>query len=269
MLAIQQAGITLNNNIGTAIYPAHFYNALKQNDPSCASWPLIDEAIALHSAERIFVGGTPSTMQACSNQICLMSGLSSTHFAKNCRKSKPVFSKKNARGLKGASPITELFFHGLRLPNGKMTITMHSVEKLLNEQARDVDLTSNRTSRTLQREWAAKNRLTCLQLLEALQTVISKELPKLEFDYFKLHAQSIGLMRRLKRDLEPDYIDLLGSAKYIEDESQLIFLCPYVVMVSPSPLTSEAQCVCRQGVGFSAACFLVLTAGKAMSLTLI
>ncbi|KAG4433195.1 hypothetical protein IFR05_011330 [Cadophora sp. M221] len=232
LLEIQQAGITLNTNIGTVIYPAHFYNALKQNDPSCASWPLIDEVIALHGAQRIFVGGTPSTMKDCFKQICIMLGYSPTQFAKNRRNLNPVVSKNGPRGLKETSPITELFYKGLRHPNGKMAITMHSVEELLNEQARDVDLASNPTSKKLRREWAANNRLTSLQLLEALRASIPKELPKLEFDYFKLHAQSIGLMRRLKRDLDADYIKFYGSARYIMNESELVWLGPYAVMAA-------------------------------------
>lgn len=232
LLEIQQAGITLNNAVGTVIYPAHFYNALKQNDPSCASWPMIDEVIALHGAERIFVGGRPTTMNECFKHICLMLGYSPAQFAKNRRNPKAVASKNGPRGLKETSPITKLFYRGLRKANGKMEITMHSVEELLNEQARDADLASNPTSKRLRREWAATNRLTCIQLLEALQASIPQELPKLEFDYFKLHAQSIGLLRRLKRELDEDYIKFYGSARYIENESQLLWLAPFAIMVS-------------------------------------
>ena len=210
----------LNNAVGTVIYPAHFYNALKQSDPSCASWPMIDEVIALHGAERIFVGGRPTTTNECFKHICLTLGYSPAQFVKKHRNPKAVASKNGSRGLKETSPVTELFNRGSRKPNGKRENAMHSVEQLLNEQARDAHLAANPTSRKLRREWAATNRLNSIQLLEA-QASIPQKLPKLKFDYFKLHAQSIGLLRRLKSELDEDYIKFYGSARYIESESQL------------------------------------------------
>ncbi|XMA12733.1 hypothetical protein WAI453_005524 [Rhynchosporium graminicola] len=232
ILEVQQLGIVLNNGMGTVVFPAHLYNALKQNDASCASWPMMDEVIALHGAECMFVGGIPTTIKDCFKQICLMLGYSPAQYAKNQRNPKPIVSKKGPRGLRATSPLTELFYQGLREPDGKMTVTLHNVEELLNDQARDADLAANPTAKKLRHEWATTKRLTSIQLLEALGTSIPQELPKLEFDYFAMHAQSIGLLRRMKRDLDADYIRFFGSANYIENESQLPYLGPWALMIS-------------------------------------
>ncbi|PVH87784.1 hypothetical protein DL98DRAFT_509345 [Cadophora sp. DSE1049] len=232
-LEMQQLGIALNNAVGTVIFPAHLYNALKQNDSSCVTWPMMDEVIALHGADRIFLGAKPSTMADCFKQICLMLGHSVQDFAKNRRKTKPLqVSKNGPRGLRDTSPITELFYEGLRDPEQKMAVTFHNVEELLNEQARNEQLASNPTSKRLRREWATTKRLTSLELLQALRASLPQEIPKLEFDYFKLHAQSIGLLRRLKRDLDEDYKKYYKTPEYIENESQLPQLGPYAIMAA-------------------------------------
>lgn len=231
LLELQQAGITLNNAVGTAIYPAHFYNALKVQDPSCTSWPMMDEVIAIHGAERIFVGGKPTTMLDCWKQICLMLGWSPAQFAKNRRSFKPVVSKNGPRGLKETSPITEFFYQGLRGQEGKMALTMHNVEALLNEQAfLSSNPTSSASSQRLRRHLSTQ-KLTSLEFLSALSTSLPNGLPKLEFDYFKLHEQSIGLLRRLKKEMDEDYKAFFGGM-YIENESQLPYLGPYAVMVA-------------------------------------
>ncbi|CZT05260.1 uncharacterized protein RCO7_10896 [Rhynchosporium graminicola] len=232
ILEVQQLGIVLNNGMGTVVFPAHFYNALKQNDASCASWPMMDEVIALHGAECMFVGGISTTIKDCFKQICLMLGYSPAQYAKNQRNPKPIVSKKGPRGLRATSPLTELFYQGLREPDGRMTVTLHNVEELLNDQARDADLAANPTAKKLRHEWATTKRLTSIQLLEALGTSIPQELPKLELDYFAMHAQSIGLLRRMKRDLDADYIRFFGSANHIENESQLPNLGPWALMAA-------------------------------------
>ena len=45
-------------------------------------------------------------------------------------------------------------------------------------------------------------------------------------------ASQHRLLRRLKRELDEDYIKFYGSARYIENESQLLWLAPFAIMVS-------------------------------------
>jgi hypothetical protein len=228
-LEMQYLGVSLVQAWGTAIYPAHFYNALRQQTQP-APWSLMDEVIALHGEDRIFVGGRPTTILDCYKQVSLVLGYSVEQFAKNRRSKKTVVSKNGPRGLKVSSPLGEIFRHGLAY-DGSMAFTMHNVEELLNEQVLDAAPGSNPQSKSLRHEWNRSHHLTSHQFLEALKTSIPVELPKLQFDYFRLHEQSITLLRRLRDSLDADLKKFVGGA-YIENESQLPFVGMYIIMVA-------------------------------------
>lgn len=65
----------------------------------------------------------------------------------------------------------------------------------------------------------------------ALRVSVPFKMSKLRFDYFELHRQSIGLLRRLKLDLDIDYIKFFGG-RYIENESPLPYLGGWAIVVS-------------------------------------
>lgn len=230
ILEMQHAGVSLCNAWGTVIYPAHLYNALRRKTKPIEPWPLMEQVISLHSESRVFIGAQPKTIGDCFKQVCLMLGYSAEQYARNRRKLKPVISKNGPRGLKDTSPLGELFRDGLA-NNGSMALTVLNVENLFNEQARDTALASNPQSKTLRREWRTTRQLTSLQLLEALRASIPMELPKLKFNYFHMHEQSITLLRRLKTELDPDMRKFFGPM-YLENESQLPFLGPYIIMAA-------------------------------------
>ena len=157
-----------------------------------------------------------------------MLGYSAEQFARNRRSFKPVVSKNGPRGLKETSPLGEIFRDGLA-SDGSMALTIHNVETLLNEQARDTALAADPHSKKLCREWRTTKHLTPLQFLEALRASVPVELPKLKFNYFDMHEQSITLLRRLKTELDQEFRRFFGPM-YLENESQLPFLGPYVIM---------------------------------------
>lgn len=188
------------------VFPAQFYNALRiGQNASAVSWPLMDRVIKIHSEERLFVGARPHTLKDCFKQAALLLGVSPTEFARNKRPSKLLISKKGPRGLKSTTPLGEIFHSGLA-SDGSAALTMHNIEELLNEQALDEILLSNvGGSKKLRREWDKSHRLTPIQLLESLQTSLPAELPKLEFDYFHMHEQSITLLRKVRSELDADF----------------------------------------------------------------
>lgn len=53
----------------------------------------------------------------------------------------------------------------------------------------------------------------------------------MEVNYFRLHEQSIGLLRRLKQELDADLRKFPGALQ-IEDESQLPFMGIFVVQAA-------------------------------------
>ncbi|KAF4626860.1 hypothetical protein G7Y89_g11295 [Cudoniella acicularis] len=230
ILEVNYFGNSVANACGSIIYPAHLYNALRQKDNPIKPWPLMDQAIAIHTEERVFVGSAPKSLADCSKQVSLMLGYSVEQFARNRRQNGPIISKKGPRGLKKTSVLGEFYREGLAT-NGGMAITIHNVEELLNEQAMDSELASKPNSKSARRAWAATRRLTPLQLLEALRDYLPIELGKLKFDYFRLHEQSIQMLRTIVIEMDQDFLKYLGQG-YLENESQLPFIAPYVIMIA-------------------------------------
>jgi hypothetical protein len=107
-----------------------------------------------------------------------------------------------------------------------MTLTVHNIEELLNEQAQGGD-----SNTRLRRSWKTTKRLTSLQLLEALHLAIPAELKKLEVNYFRLHEQSVGLLRRLRTELNDDLRKFPGGLQ-LDNESQLPHMGIFVVQAA-------------------------------------
>ncbi|CZR57669.1 uncharacterized protein PAC_07558 [Phialocephala subalpina] len=279
LLEAQKMGMAMINCMGTAIFPAHFYNALRQKMNPIAPWPMMEELIALHGEDRVFIGAKPETIIDCFKQICLTLessiswslwdiplsslnclkqesdtevlgiGYAPETFAINRRQIKAKASKKGPRGLKDNSPLFELFYDGLRSNEmeGAMNITMHKVEALLNEQAADKGLAGNASSKRLRREWAATKSLSTIDLLDALMASVPQQLQYLYFDYFKMHRQSVGLLRALHTGLDEDYKKFYGPT-YLDNESQLPWLAPYALMAAVGTLkAAEAHGITQAG----------------------
>ncbi|KAF8866371.1 hypothetical protein BDZ45DRAFT_339028 [Acephala macrosclerotiorum] len=239
LLEQRELGLALAQCMGTVIYPAHLYNALRVKKNPAAPWPMMDEAIATHGENHIFFGAKPTTILDCFKQTCLTLGHSPASFAINQRRIETKISKKGPRGLNEVSPISELFYKGIRdnqeQEQGAMDMAMHKIEALLNEQALSKDLAGNSKSKRLRREWASTKKL------DALMTPIPQELPQLKFDYFEMHRQSVGLLRKMHKEMDEDYTNFFGPT-YLENESQLPFLGPWTLMAAVGTLkVAEAQ----------------------------
>ncbi|KAI9640150.1 hypothetical protein NHQ30_011387 [Ciborinia camelliae] len=210
-LNYQKAGLSYCNIMGTVTFPAQLYNALKQKPDPVSSWPLMDQAIAMHTLEQLFFGCAPKTMQACFRQLCLIGGFSPALFAANRRSGGGISTSKNGgRVIKQISPISELFYQGFLKKS--MAFTLHNIENLLNDQARDQELAQHPDNKSLKYEWSRTKRLSSIQFLEALKTEIPHELAKVNFNYFNLHQESVKLLLKLEGELEVDVEKELGPS---------------------------------------------------------
>jgi hypothetical protein len=113
VLELQDAGVILCNAWGTIIFVAQFYNALRKKTDPVQPWPLMEQAISLHTEKHIFVGAAPENINDSWKQTCLMLGYSASSFAQNRRQMKLAASKMGPRGLKDTSILGELFRKGL------------------------------------------------------------------------------------------------------------------------------------------------------------
>ncbi|KAL2069448.1 hypothetical protein VTL71DRAFT_14127 [Oculimacula yallundae] len=233
ILETHSIGVLVCNVWGSITYTAHLYNALHQKSNPVKPWPLMDQAITIHTEAQLFLGEAPKTIEDSCKQIFLMLGYSATMFAKNRRTIKTAkldVSKAGPRPLKNPSMLSDFFQTGLRMPIS-LDFTLHNVEEMLNAQARDAALASNSKSKWRCHEWALTKRLIYLQLLEALRDFIPSELEKLKFNYFEMHEQSLTVLRRVVAQFDSQLIKYMGP-DYLKNESKLPFVGPYVIMIA-------------------------------------
>lgn len=218
-LELQHIGINLCNAWGTITYPVQFYNALRHKESPVKRWPKLERAIALHTKERLFIGAAPKTIQESFKQVCLILGYSAASFAPNRWRKAPEPSKNGPRGLKDTTILGDFFQADLSGQDGSV-FSLRNVEALLNDEAKSSELASDPRNKALRREWATTKRLTPLQLLQALRLFIPIEIPKINFNYLRMHEQSIRLLRQLRQTLDADLIKYFGP-RYLENE----FVC--------------------------------------------
>jgi hypothetical protein len=149
----------------------------------------MEEVIAVHGEECVFIGTRPISIVDCYKQVHLMLGFSASQWAKNRQNHKAVLSKYGYRELKNPSPLGEFFRNGL--VSDSTASTVYKIEELLNKQARDAELAADPYNKSLHRAWKTSKRLAPLQVLQALRETVPVELPKLKFDYFHMHEQGI------------------------------------------------------------------------------
>jgi hypothetical protein len=172
----------------------------------------------------------------------------------------PTASQKGPRQMIAQSPVVEVYqgqyltyedFNQI-LPTKKAEFTLSAIEKLLQEAADDLPLSiENNTSdhgdeteieaavmgslrsvsdskqntkqQRVAKQFEKSNRLTSIQLLQALEICIMKESLPLNIDYFSLHRRCYTLLRSLAAELDSAFIKCFGP-DYIDKESQLPFM---------------------------------------------
>jgi hypothetical protein len=239
-LMLKHIGVKYCNLFGTAVFPAHLYNALQQKPNPVSSWPAMESLINLHTPESVFIGGRPKTIDSCLKQIRLSFGHSVVEFAANQRRGarELAISKDGQRDLGETAPLCK-FFHERFYQGMPVAILVHKIEELLNKQAQERAQKQKHKSKTLRHEWSRYDRLSPTQLLEALSVSLVLQLPRLRFNYFDLHRQSIEMLRKVNAELKEDFTQILG-AEYIEDDSELPLVCLWTL-----PLSNQLEKLAR------------------------
>ena len=254
-LRMQEAGMILMNAWGTGIYLAYLYNAIRY-EPMAESvrWPDMDELIALHTEERLFVGGRPTDHLDSLKKVCLVMGVSADAFGGRQRAQPKVsLSKKGPRGLEEQSVVSRVF-RDRYCARGRVDLSTDNIEAVLNDLADKPAASASSTSASaagpagsvlLRKRWRRAPRMTPLQLLAALRARLVDEERALVFDYFAMNRRGIELLRALRTELHDKLVQYFGPA-YLENETQLVTLVPYLLHVAVmSARAAEEMASCR------------------------
>ncbi len=112
-----------------------------------------------------------------------------------------------------------------------MKYTIYNLEELLTDQAKGAEMSANPARKRRGREWAARKRLSSLELLNALQITLPVEITKLKFDYFTLFSQCIALMKKTWSEIGKDYKELFQPMD-VDSEGQLSLFGPNIILVA-------------------------------------
>ena len=260
----QELGQTFVNAWGSVMYTAHLYNAVYQEDACGLWWPEMEAVIDLHGADRLFVGGRPTTKKDYLTRFLLCMAYSAASLQQQQgRQTNLKASRNGPRGLREVSPVCQLFKRRFTENAGRLDINLEQVESLLNEmfegvkaatqaegedQALQVDVNVQQKSaktkaakaqrqqnkakattagKKLRKKIIQAKRLTPLELLLTLQGSITIELTELEFDYFNFHRKCWMLLREVQSALHQSLLKYLDPG-YLETESQLPFVVGYI-----------------------------------------
>lgn len=234
-LTVREIGTTIVEAWGSILYTAYLYKALRQESALDVPWPDMETFISIHTPEKLFVGGYPTSLEDSVKKYYLMMGVAPRAFAKdhsrrNQRGRMNIASGKGPRNWNVDSPIFAIFKKRLVEMTGSAEWTVHSIERLLNEAS-----LSKPQQKAARRRWEKTQQLTMLQLLDALQVGLAVEAKGLHFNYLEMHFKCIELLHTLRNDLHEKFVHYWGP-QYLEHEGQISNIAGYIIYVA-----SESQ----------------------------
>ncbi|KAF8866372.1 hypothetical protein BDZ45DRAFT_735652 [Acephala macrosclerotiorum] len=203
---VRNSGLALCKVWGTISHPAQLYMALRNKEDPVHARPMMEK-----SQENPNRGAERRTQ-------------------------KLPKSKKGPRGLREDTVLDKMFRPSAgdlagtfgAYDNGRHMFDIGDFEGLLGNEAMLAKLATNPEHKILKEIWTNRKQMTPMQMLLALRLFVSVEVPKLRFDYFKMHEQSIKLLRMLTEDMHQDFLTHVGPW-YLEDETELMYIALYVI----------------------------------------
>lgn len=234
-LTVREIGTTIVEAWGSILYTAYLYQALRQESALDALWPDMETFISIHTPEKLFVGGYPTTLEESVKKYYLMMGAAPRAFARdhsrrNKRGRMSIASGKGPRIWNVDSPILAIFKKRFVEMTGSAEWTVHSIERLLNEASQ-----SKPQQKAARRRWEKTQQLTMLQLLDALQVGLAVEAKGLHFNYLDMHFKCIELLHTLRNELHEKFVHYWGP-QYLEHDGQISTIAGYIIHVA-----SESQ----------------------------
>lgn len=232
-LLCHEASIVFVNAWGSVVYSGQLYNAVRQEKLLDKHWQDMDDLIALHGPQDLFVGSAPTAAEDYLKRFTLMMGYSASNHASNRRRNDPAASKAGPRGLQELAPVAHIFKRRYCYATAGTEFSSADVETVLkhselDSQAADAFKLSKKSALN---SWRKEQRLTAIQLLESIRTGLQAEEAALKFDHLGLHRFCWQLLRNLNEDLKDDLLKYYGPG-YLESESQLPFVVGYIFMMA-------------------------------------
>ncbi|KAK6372635.1 hypothetical protein LTR64_004553 [Lithohypha guttulata] len=274
----QRTGVLYANALGVVLYTGHLYNAVCQERDCETAWADMDLMINIQTEERVFVGGKPNNAQDYFKRFCLCMGYSAETFAANRRQHVPLAASRGPRSLEIKGDMSHILYENSCEGSGSC---LDKIEELINnkfvvdkddgnEDPPEPDTekvairkrTKGETKAFLRHKLRKQAALSPVELLLAMQAMMSQEVPMLAFDYFHLHRACWMMLDTIQQVLHQRFSKYF-EAGYLETKSQLPFIVGYIFMVaSGSQKTAERLGLKKPRAGMEVSSELLTVAGQ-------
>ena len=203
--------------------------------------------IALHSAEKIFIGDAPKDVEGYLKHFLLSMGYSATAFATNRRRGAPIASARGPRGLSELCAAGALFKRRYCHNNQNVSWTLDSIKPIIEakreEDSEDSEDEGSKQKKSTKSKTAVSGVLfskptkrnsqsiSTTDFLEDLANALNAESPELSVDYLRMHRFCWMLLRKVNEVCKPQLVEM-GGAGYLEKENQLPFVVGYIFMAA-------------------------------------
>ena len=175
----------------------HLYYALRQKHQPICAWPDADRLISIHTEGQVFLERTPKNIKESFAQLTLACGLPLQAYARDRRGSAPRW--KDPRGIGDPSRLVRLLWRGHRDVEAQ-AYTFCQIELLLRKQSLYGSSTKP-PSKKIKSEEEELSRIPVVPFLEALETNLKQDVPKILFDYLGLWKRSLTVLETMRLKL--------------------------------------------------------------------
>jgi hypothetical protein len=232
-LRMQEIGIYISNAWVDTQCLAYLYNLLRQEFPGTQwspNWPDMEQFIAIHGEEFLFIGGRPTTVENSLKKLMMSQGISATTFVQDKKAKKPTISRAGGRQLESTALMANMF-RGRYCRRSALNFSAEMIEGVLGTIESKGQKESGLATTFIRKKWEKTHTLGPIQLLGALQIQLSNDEPKLLFNYFGMHQRSIEILRLIKIQEDTKLSQYFGGS-YIKNETQIAALITLVHHVS-------------------------------------
>ncbi|KAI0853040.1 hypothetical protein F5Y00DRAFT_225204 [Daldinia vernicosa] len=232
----REIGIRLADAYGSIKYSLHLYNALQSEKLMSNCWPDMKLVWAV-LGDTFFVGDTPKAPEDYSKEFSLQMGATAAASTRKRRKSKPLTSRLEPRGLKEGIPVSSMFMKRYLHGTGQVDWTAENVAKIVDlslweteglEEEGTLKLGKIDAEKLKQKPKSIKankfSKLPPEQLIKALMFALQGEALELAIPYTAMHRECWELLRAVRKHCGP-LLRQKFTSKYMEREVEL----PYVV----------------------------------------
>ncbi|EGU86463.1 hypothetical protein FOPG_17079 [Fusarium oxysporum f. sp. conglutinans race 2 54008] len=260
--------IAITNAWGSITYPAHLYNALRNEGLLNGHWTDMDAVQTLLGDSNLFVGERPENRHGYLKHFLLQMGYSASTFAvggsgllRRPGRHHDLASRGEPRGIKDGAPVSCMFVERYVRGSGQIDLSPEHVNQIISrsrfqEEGSEknntlmLTLIDDRDELRKKRQPKQRKKMTGEaqwppgELLRSLVLALGAETLEFSFPYLLMHRWCWQFLRHVKEACDFT-LKQLYTTSYIEKESELPFVVGYIFMAASDDQERKGEFLMR------------------------